>query len=101
MTHIGSIPFKEKFRDAVLTGKKTMTSRNKKYGDVGDTFDAFGRVFILEDVYKCTLSFVKSHFWYQEGCDSPEEFVQIWEEIHPRKGYQPNQQIWLHKWKEI
>ena len=100
MTQI-NIPFKKEFKDVILSGQKNMTSRNKRYGEIGDTFEAFGKIFILTSIYRRTLGDVKSNFWYSEGCSSPEDFERIWKEINPRKGFQPNQTIWLHKWKEV
>ena len=39
------IPFRPEFKDKMLKGLKTATSRTKKYGNAGDTFNAFGATF--------------------------------------------------------
>lgn len=96
--HIGTIPFLAKFKKDVLSGKKHMTSRNRKYGNVGDTFDAFRRKFVLVDVSKVSLQTVKDEHWEDEGCESPEDFESVWVKIHPRTGFVPEQMVWLHAW---
>jgi len=85
----------------MLNGQKTMTSRTKRYGNVGDTFDVFGATFELTDVSKMTLQFVAYGYYQEEGCQFPTDFIDIWERIHPRKGYVPNQVVHTHFFKRI
>jgi hypothetical protein len=46
------------------------------------------------------LSFVTNH-WKEEGCESREDFIQLWQKIHPRKGYDPYQQVYVHIFRRI
>ncbi len=95
------IPFVRAFEDKLVYGEKTCTSRNKRYGNPGDFFTAFGETFVLTYVEKLPLAFVSSVLWKEEGCASPEEFRQVWVEIHPRKGYDGDQEVWVHKFRRV
>ena len=94
------IPFKFRFSEQMLTGVKTATSRTKRYGNAGDTFDAFGREFELTDVYQDTLEVVAHDLWREEGCFASSHFEDVWRSIHPLKGFVPDQVVWVHKFKE-
>lgn len=95
------IPFQERFRDKLLNGEKTVTSRTRRHGNEDDTFDAFGATFRIKIIGKARLDAVASHLWKQEGAESPEDFRSIWESIHPRKGYVPDQVVWTHVFERI
>jgi hypothetical protein len=95
------IPFRADMESLILQGKKTATSRNKLYGVNGDFFVIRGRKFTLTVVSNIPLSCVVEHYFKEEGFNSPAAFIKTWEQIHPRKGYDPKQQIWFHEFKEI
>lgn len=95
------IPFKQEFRSAMLSDAKTATSRTKRYGKAGDTFDAFGQTFEILQVSKVSLRFVANEYYLDEGCTSDLHFIRVWREIHPRKGFQPDQMVWLHEFKRV
>jgi hypothetical protein len=93
------LPFKEGFREAVMTGRKTATARTRRFGDVGDVVATpFGPVRLV-GVYRLTLDSVRNVYWQEEGAGSPEDFTAIWNAIHPRKGFDPAQRVWLHRFK--
>ena len=94
------IPFYARFKEPLLNGTKTWTSRTKRYGKIGDTFDAFGATFAITDIKHWHLSFVTNH-WKEEGCESREDFIQLWQKIHPRKGYDPYQQVYVHIFRRM
>ena len=98
---IVKIPFKRDFEGALLFGSKTWTSRTKKYGKEGDKFDAFGETFIIEKVFKENLGNIASYHYKEEGCESRQEFINIWRIIHPRKGFVPTQEVWVHQFRQI
>jgi len=95
------IPFKESFRTAMLTDKKTKTSRNKKYGKSGDTFKKFGAVFEIISVEKHPLKKVAEEWFFEEGCLTAEEFKNIWISLHPLKGYEKDKEVFVHTFKRI
>lgn len=95
------IPFRNDFRAALETGAKTATTRTGRYGEEGDTFNAFGMTFVLTDVRKVELGYVARYFHQREGTKSPEEFIRIWREIHPRAGFRPKTIVYLHLFRRV
>jgi len=96
-----NIPFKEQFREVMLSGDKTFTSRTKKMGSYNDTFDVFSATFRINDVCRMKLNTVAYAFYKEEGCKSPDDFINIWEKIHPRKGFDPEQWVFVHIFERI
>ena len=95
------IPFLPEWKEAMLSGRKTHTCRSKRYGDVGDRFTAFGEIFELVSVREATLEEVRDQYWYQEGCDSRAGFEEVWERIHPGRGFVASDVRWLHEFKKV
>lgn len=91
-----TIPFQLEWQNKILNGIKTCTSRTKKYGNPGDWFEQFGSTFKISTVEKFPLEHVADFLYKEEGCDNPEEFIKIWVELHPRKGWVPNQIVFTH-----
>ena len=91
----------EEFEERMLTGKKIATTHTKKYGNGGDLFCAFGHSFQLTKVNKVYLQDVCSIYYTQEGFNSQPEFIDCWKKLHPRSGYQPEKEVWLHEFKRI
>jgi hypothetical protein len=86
--------------ESLARGHKFCTSRNKRYGETGDTFSImYGdhhyrfRLFHIE---KLPLWYVKSNLYKPEGFFNPEGFEEIWNKLHPRKGYDPDHEVWVH-----
>lgn len=96
------IPFKERFREAMLDGTKTWTSRTKRYGKKDDVFPAFGCDFLIEkDPFEMMLEEIASFHYKEEGCSSRDEFIAVWRKIHPRKGFVPDQIVWVHQFRRL
>jgi hypothetical protein len=100
MTEV-NIPFRPRFKEPMLSGQKTMTSRTKKMAGMGDTFSAFGATFVVVERYATSLSIISHNYWREEGCTSEADFVNVWNEIHPRKGYDPQQIVWCHLFRRV
>lgn len=96
-----TIPFKDRFAQPLLSGKKTMTTRTRKMGEVGDIFHAFGGEFKIDAVKQTLLGYVAMVYWQQEGMESVEDFEKIWAEIHPRRGYVTGDKVWVHSFHLI
>jgi hypothetical protein len=90
------IPFLSMFKEPMISGVKTWTSRTRAFGNPGDTFKAFGRTFVIKKVSKKTLREVAEHF-REEGLSSKEELEAVWREIHPIKGFNPSQVVFVHQ----
>ena len=95
------IPFRDGFRRAMLAGDKDCTSRNKRYGDVGDTFEKFGATFEIDAQERSTLEDVALNLFREEGCTSPDHFIAVWKAIHPRAGWTPEKLVWVHYFKRV
>ena len=94
------IPFKSRFHEVMLDGTKTWTSRTRKYGHKGDTFDAFGATFEIVKVERRTLKDVGYHF-KEEGFSCWKDFYDCWVQIHRRKGWQLEQRVYVHVFKRL
>lgn len=92
-----SLPFRPYFVKRIADGKKRCTARTQKYGEVGDRLKTAAGTIELTEVARVPLEVVRDHYWPDEGCESPEDFERVWNAIHPRKGYDPAQQVWLHR----
>ena len=95
------IPFNDWSIDRILNQTKKATSRYKKYGDVGDIFNINGFSFELELVIKVPLWFVAEDLHRSEGARTTNDFIGVWNSIHPKKGYQPFDKVWYHHFKEL
>ena len=93
------IPFQEKWRVPMLKGLKTCTSRPKRACDIGNTFNAFGAVFRVIDIQVHQLIDVATNLYLEEGCTTPLEFKQVWEDIHPIKGFVSEWKVYVHHFK--
>lgn len=100
------IPFNEWSKGRLWM--KTCTSRNKKYGKVGDTFTVYFNkfhpykiIYKITHIEKLSLGFVADCLYSLEGAWTPIEFIKVWEDIHPIIGFVPEQKVWVHVFKEI
>lgn len=89
------IPFLPQFEKPMLESRKTLTTRSKKYGSPGDTFEIFGARFRLLEVRK-DLLLNSCRQYLAEGFRNSTAFICCWNKLHPRKGYQPGETKWLH-----
>ncbi len=95
------LPFREAMLEKVRARLKTCTSRTKRYGAPGDrlAIGAPGETVTLEKVEQRLLTWIAAFRYREEGLASPEEFRYIWAEIHPRKGWVPEQVVWVHEFR--
>ncbi len=94
------IPFAADMQQASLEGRKTATSRTKRYGKVGDTFYIQGVLFEITAVFRRMLQEVYFLDYGSEGFDSPAAFEAKWLQLHPRKGWVPEQMVWFHEYRK-
>jgi hypothetical protein len=95
------IPFKARFKESLLNDTKTWTSRTKRYGKKGDTFDAFGHEFEILGVEKRALWDIADNHYKEEGCESTIDFMKVWSKLHQRKGWHPYQRVFVHVFRRI
>lgn len=94
------IPFKPRFKDPMLQGVKTWTSRTQKYGKPGDTFEVFDHEFEILKIERRTLADVAEHY-KEEGCSCWSDFVDVWNSIHRGRGFNPWQRVYVHVFRRI
>jgi N4-acetylcytidine amidohydrolase len=97
---IKNFPFSKEFENSMICGTKTKTSRNKKYGNIGDTFTAFGKKFTIVNVEKEKLEKVAKEYHADEGFASPDGFIEKWKELHPIKKWDPDHIVFVHSFKK-
>ena len=95
------LPFKHQFKDLLLSGQKTCTSRTHAWGQVGDKFQAFDAVFEITGIEMKTLHDVATQLYKEEGFITPGEFVSIWNEIHTNMGFLPKQKVFVHHFRKV
>ena len=82
---------------AILAGRKTCTSRTRRYGVAGEIVDSPAGELVIIAVQRSKLGHIAEQLYLQEGLSSPERFIALWKGIHPRKRYDPDQLVWLHE----
>jgi len=82
-------------KDAVHSGKKCCTTRSKKYGEIGDVFYVGKGLYKIIEIEPATLGYVTSNYYRQEGCDTTEEFIELWKSLH-RGNYSPTKSYFVH-----
>ena len=95
------IPFNGWSLERLRDGRKTATSRNKLYGVSGDTFTIDNMDFEFRTTYKKQLLDIAENHFKEEGAKSQQEFIDVWVELHPKKGFVPNQKVYFHTFKRI
>jgi len=100
MTEI-EIPFRADMAKAILEGRKSCTSRTKQYGEPGDTFQVQGMRLQLLRIEQHVLAYVSSYLYGAEGTNSPQEFEELWAEIHPRRGFIEDEAVFTHFFEPV
>ncbi len=100
MNNMIKIPFHDSMKLSILNNQKTCTSRNKKYGIVGDYFILGDNMYFLTAVTRVTLEEVATNFYKDEGFNSKEEFIALWKKLHPLVGYVPTKKVYTHWFKK-
>jgi hypothetical protein len=68
---------------------------------VGDRFIVGPVECELTGVEKVQLSQVATQFYWAEGFESPDAFKTAWCEMHPLRGYDSGQEVWIHFFKVV
>lgn len=99
------IPFCNEMKELLYTNKKLATTRNKRYGGVGDTFDVVFKGTILTyeilAVFCLSLYDVAKELYFIEGFLSSMEFRECWVRLHSRIGWTPDKPVFVHIFRRI
>lgn len=101
MSELVDIPMNEWSQERLKAGEKTATTRTERYGSPGDYFKECGKLYVFTHTVKVPLKVVANHFWGHEGAESRDEFIEVWEGIHYRKGFVPDWEVYLHLFQPI
>lgn len=103
MEKLRRFPFVPRFREAILAGRKTATTRTKRYGGQWDRFDIGGdrTIMLTAPPARLTLGGIALNRWRSEGCKSPEDFMKAWADLHPTRGYQGLDLVWFHRFRLV
>lgn len=96
-----NIPFMPEWEAKMLSGQKVCTSRNKKYGEVGERFSQFGATFEITEVRRLSLGDITKYYYKEEGCKSSEEFIKVWLKLHPRAAWMPGRKVYTHFFRRV
>lgn len=118
------VPFQAEFYPKLRSGEKTATTRPSAIGKVGEKFlvlalidgwalgydrllagmtveDTKDMVFEITAREKVSLADVALHHFREEGVDSPEAFVKIWERLHPYVRFQAAEMKIFHRFRRV
>lgn len=95
------IKFRPRFEKPMLNGAKTMTARTNQMGEPGDTFEIFGATFEITHVMRMELRYIASDCFEQEGVNSVQEFMGVWNDIHQKRGFVPTDIVWAHCFRRV
>lgn len=95
------IPFLRDWKDKMVSGQKTCTCRTKAYGKAGDYFRIFDMTFRLINVTKMALRDVADKLYREEGCASPQEFMDVYTSLHPRRKFQDTDMRFVHYFERV
>ena len=95
------IPFNDWSTERLLSGNKTATSRNKKYGRKGDVFHVQDVSFEIDSIEYLKLVTVAFTHYKEEGATGSQEFINVWTELHPKVGFVPSHKVYFHKFRMI
>lgn len=90
------IPFGDRFKEVMLNGTMTWTSRSRWFGEVGDWFEIFDGVFDIVERKRLPLAKVVYHHWEEGGFGSVEDFKEYWKKLHPKVGYKSDWMVHVH-----
>lgn len=101
MSELFRVPMNDWSVERLEQGRKTATTRTERYGEPGDRFEAAEQTYELTHVVEVPLAVVAEYFYSEEGAESPDEFVEVWNDIHYRRGFEAEWPVWLHLFREV
>jgi hypothetical protein len=88
---------------AICNGQKTMTSRNSRYPLGTHAYYLHGWALVIQvyEVKRMRLGTVARVHYQAEGFSNGQQFIDVWNEIHPKKRFSSLQQIWAHRFRVL
>ena len=92
---------REDMKKMVAEGKKTAIRRQKRFGDIGDTFELDGNTYEITNVYEQQLQDITDEQARQEGFADLEAYQQSITSIHEDAVWVPKLKVWAHEFKAV
>lgn len=83
----------------IKAGKKSAVRRSNRFGEVGDTWELDGELFVLVNVYQQKLGNVTEANAKQEGYPNLDEYINGITSIHEGSVWDPEYKVWVHEFK--
>jgi len=96
MALIPAPPFHPDMKKALLEGRKSCASRNKRLGEIGDCFVIDKVVFRFVDIRPEKFGTIAYRFYRCEGFATASEFMSFWMRLHRGALPLPDSLKWLH-----
>lgn len=94
--HEVDFPFNDWSKDRMAKGLKKMTSRTSRHAQIGDTFKCVEKTWLVVGVGWVKLGYVAKYCYALEGAMTPQEFIDVWNQIHPKKKFDPEEEVCAH-----
>ena len=101
MTKLVYIPFRQDMLKQIKQGAKTATSRPKQTAQIGDYFQVGDSYYKIVNITKKPLGAICLNHYKEEGCQSPQHFIDVWSMIHPIKGFDPTWMVYFHEFRKV
>ncbi len=116
------LKFLPEFDEPLIYGRKTATSRTKRHGKKGDTFehrfyypngcpvrgctgddgDGHDHIFeLITDPVRVHLGLILDNLWDIEGCADRDEAWANWRRIYDKRAWAGHEQVWLHRFRMV
>lgn len=94
MVDLPAIP--DFWKTSIESGKKTCLTWIRIIGVKGQYFILWGKVYIILWVEERDMESVANNLFLQEGCNSPEEFIETWIRLYPRTLWRFKRRVFVH-----
>jgi hypothetical protein len=91
----------EFWRVRMESGRKTCMMCYMRKGIPGQCFRYYGGIYVILWIQERTIESVARYLFRQEGCDSPEEFKEAWQRLHPLTPWLPKKVVTVHHFMSL
>lgn len=86
--------------EKIKRGEKKAVRRSNRFGNIGDTWEIDGEMYMLENVYRQKLGDVTEKNARDEGYDSLQDYIDAIASIHDESVWNPELKVWVHEFKK-
>jgi len=93
------IKFDARFKAPLQKGTKVATIRTERKGEVGDTFEAFGKAYKFTNVFECHLKTIEAFLYPRCGFKTSDDFVSFWKKLYGK--YNKDDKAFMHYFEAV